>query len=97
MNIFLGSLWILIGLGLLVYEPLTGNAAPGIRVGENYINAGWLALTLGAWNGARLWSASSYRKHDEMLREAMLQRDRTRKMEEKPLIEEFRFNDEKPP
>ena len=64
MNIFLGLTWILLGSGLLLYEPITGNPGPGIKLGDSTLNAGWLALLLAGWNGARLWSSFSFQKKD---------------------------------
>jgi hypothetical protein len=93
MNIFLGSTWILLGCGLLLYEPITGNPSPGIKLGDSTLNAGWLALLLAGWNGARLWSSFSFQKHDQMRRYALMRRERTRKSEERPINEEFRFDD----
>ena len=66
MNIFLGLTWILLGSGLLLYEPITGNPGPGIKLGDSTLNAGWLALLLAGWNGARLWSSFSFQKNDQM-------------------------------
>ena len=93
MNVFLGLIWILLGCGLLLFEPITGNPAPGIKLGETTQNAGWLALLLAGWNGARLWSSFSYQKHELMRKHALMQRDRTRQSEERPVHEEFRFED----
>lgn len=97
MNIFLGSIWILLGCGMLLYEPVTGNPGPGIKLGDSTLNAGWLALLLAGWNGARLWSSFSFQKHDQMRRYALMQRDRTRQSEERPINEEFRFDDNNNP
>ena len=97
MNIFLGITWILLGSGLLLYEPITGNPSPGIKLGDSTLNAGWLALLLAGWNGARLWSSFSFQKNDQIRRYALMQRSRTRQSEERPIHEEFRFDDTNPP
>lgn len=81
-NLVMGVFWFLIAFGLLFYEPFTGRQGYSLKIGNSNINAGWLAMGLALWNAARTWSAYSYQQTQICTRNALLQREQTRKAEE---------------
>lgn len=81
-NLFMGLIWTILGLGLLLYEPITGRQGYVLKLGDSGINAGWLALFLAAWNGIRTWSTYSYQQAQNQSNQALAQRQKTHRTEE---------------
>lgn len=80
-NLIMGFIWAALGLGLLLYEPVTGRQGYVLKIGDSGINAGWLALFLAGWNGIRTWSSYSYQKFQNLSKIALAQREKAHRGE----------------
>lgn len=94
MNLGLAVLWVVVGVGLLVWHALDPEATRG-KIGG--VSLGWVALVLGIYNVARWWSERTYRatRAAERAREDQ-QRRSPRRAEPEP-DSPFRFDENSPP
>ena len=94
-NMMLAVFWLMVGLGLLIDEALTGVQRYALRG----INPGWVAIVFAAFNFYRVWSIRSYqqRVRQQIQDDQALRRNRVRHREERerdePPNPDFMFND----
>src|SRR5205809_5951296 len=55
-NFLLAAIWLILGIGLLVYDRAQPGGASSFRVGDTDISLGWVALILAGYNVFRGWS-----------------------------------------
>lgn len=95
MNLILGLLAVFGAIALLTYQTVTGDRRFMIR--NTNISAAWLLLVLSLYNFARWWSAHSYRKEQQRVREDQAVRLRKIRDHDRPPPDPtFDFTDEPP-
>jgi hypothetical protein len=68
MNLFLAIVWLVLGLGVLAWQLITGDQSWGLRLGDTRISAAWLPMLLALYNLARWWGIRSARANEQYLR-----------------------------
>jgi len=101
MNGFLAVVWLLVGVGLIVYHATTGDPTFTFPLADHRVSVGWVALVLAIYNLARAWALRSYRLEEWTRQMAQLSRDRDRRWEDrrKPPSDpdpNFNFTDDPP-
>jgi hypothetical protein len=75
LNLFLALLWLVFGVGLIVWHALTNDPNWRVTVGEANFSLGWAAVLLALYNLVRWWSAQSYRWQRQVLEEEWHRRE----------------------
>jgi hypothetical protein len=97
MYVILACLWLVAGVGLLVYQWLSGDQRLSLFVGDMPISTGWVMILFSGWNVARWWSrrVSLPARQTSTL---LSQRHRIRRIKEPAERDpNFIFTDEPPP
>ncbi len=93
MNFFLAIFWLVLGIGLLVWEWLT----PGqrfLKILDTGISLGWFALALAGYNLLRWWFGA-VQQRDRKVAEEIVERRRRRALEEPNPDFDFSESEEK--
>lgn len=96
-NLVLACLWLAAGIGVLVYEAVTGKLT--YRVLDTNISIGWLILLLALYNLARWWSvrSSEASRRAAWQMESMRHRSRAdERRRDEPPDPNFQFTDDGP-
>jgi hypothetical protein len=97
MYLILALVWLIGGVGLLVYQGLAGDQRLSLHVADMSISLGWVMLLLSAWNVMRWWSRPSSRP-TPMTTQLLSRRQSIRRVEEPTERDpNFIFTDDPPP
>jgi hypothetical protein len=101
MNMFLALAWLLLGITVLVWQALTGNAVWYVRVGEYQISYGWLMFLFVLYNLKRWQDLRTLRRHSrqrqlELAEQQQSAHPREKHVDPEPPNPEFNFTDQTP-
>jgi len=74
-NLFLAGIWLVLGLGLILYDQAQPGRGATFKIGDTNVSLGWLALALAGYNVIRWWAR-------RMTRQARQQHESTERRRE---------------
>ncbi len=97
MYLILALVWLICGVGLLMYQGLSGDQRLSLHIGDVPISCGWVMILLTAWNVMRWWTRRPSAPAPTTT-QLLSRRQRIRRVEEPTERDpNFMFTDDLPP
>ena len=81
-KLFLAAIWLVFGVGLLIYDHLFPGGAATVTVGGIDVGLGWVALALAAFNLLRWWRLQVFWQARQQNEQAERRREQARRARE---------------